>query len=224
MRAELIRLHKRLGLSTTVYVTHDQVEALTMGDRVAVLKDGDVMQVDTPSCLYDNPANTFVASFIGSPRMNLLPARLLESADGPAVAVLGIIVPLHAVQAHALRAADARAVQIGLRASDLRPPADIAGTEHTARLQGVVDVVEHTGSEVFATVQVNDELLVARFPRNAIPQINDRVELAFNPSHMYFFDAGSGERLCDRESVLQELGGTSGMSLVSQSSETSGEG
>ena len=74
MRAELIRLHKRLSQTTSVYVTHDQIEAMTMGDRVAVLKDGDVMQVDTPSGLYENPANTFVATFIGSPKMNVLDA------------------------------------------------------------------------------------------------------------------------------------------------------
>ena len=73
MRAELIRLHKRLT-TTSVYVTHDQIEALTMGDRVAVLKDGDVMQCASPSGLYENPANSFVASFIGSPKMNLLGA------------------------------------------------------------------------------------------------------------------------------------------------------
>ncbi|HEX3976420.1 MAG TPA: ABC transporter ATP-binding protein [Solirubrobacteraceae bacterium] len=207
MRAELIRLHKRLTMTTSVYVTHDQIEALTMGDRVAVLKDGDVMQCATPSGLYENPANSFVAGFIGSPKMNLLSGEFQDGERRPTLTLLGGEVELHPLQAKALRdSGGGRTPLVGIRPADLRPPADVAGTSHTARLQGIVDVVEHSGSEIFVTVRVHDQLMVARFPRTIIPTAGDHVELVFNPSHLYFFAADSGERLIDREAVLRDLG------------------
>jgi multiple sugar transport system ATP-binding protein len=216
MRAELIRLHRRLTHTTSVYVTHDQIEALTMGDRVAVLKDGDIMQCASPSGLYENPANSFVATFIGSPKMNLLSAELAGEADRPVLRMLGQEVALHPLQAMALRAGGTRTVQVGLRPADLRPPSDVAGSAHTGRLCGVVDVVEHSGSEVFTTVRVHDALVMARFPRTLVPSIGDRVELAFNPSHLYFFAADSGERLIDREAVLREVGDVPQAAAVTQ--------
>jgi multiple sugar transport system ATP-binding protein len=207
MRAELIRLHKRLTQTTTVYVTHDQIEALTMGDRVAVLKDGDVMQCATPSGLYENPANSFVAGFIGSPKMNLLSGEFQDGDQRPTLKLLGREVELHPLQAKALRdSGGGRTPLVGIRPADLRPPADVAGTSHTARLEGIVDVVEHSGSEIFVTVRVQDQLVLARFPRTIIPIAGDHVELVFNPSQLYFFAAESGERLIDREAVLRDLG------------------
>ena len=207
MRAELIRLHKRLTMTTSVYVTHDQIEALTMGDRVAVLKDGDVMQCATPSGLYENPANSFVAAFIGSPKMNLLPGEFQDGDQRPSLRLLGGKVELHPLQAKALReSGGGRTPLVGIRPADLRPPADVAGTSHSAQVQGTVDVVEHSGSEIFVTVRVQDELVLARFPRTIIPMTGDHVELVFNPSHLYFFAADSGERLIDREAVLRDLG------------------
>jgi multiple sugar transport system ATP-binding protein len=207
MRAELIRLHQRLTRTTSVYVTHDQIEAMTMGDRVAVLKDGHLLQCATPSGLYENPANSFVASFIGSPKMNMLEAELTAEGQEPAVSFLGATGALHPLQAQALRAkcADGK-LQVGLRPVDLRPPSDVAGSAHTGRLQGVVDVVEHSGSEIFTSVRVADQLVSARFPRTMVPTSGDRVELAFNPSHLYFFATEGGERLIDREAVLREVG------------------
>jgi multiple sugar transport system ATP-binding protein len=207
MRAELIRLHKRLTLTTSVYVTHDQIEALTMGDRVAVLKDGDVMQCDTPSGLYENPANSFVAGFIGSPKMNMLHGDFTDEAKRPSLKLLGADVELHPLQARALRESGAgRNPQVGLRPADLRPPVDVAGSGYTGRLQGAIDVVEHSGSEIFTTVRVQDQLVMARFPRTIVPNAGDQVELAFDPSHLYFFAAEGGERLIDRVAVLQDIG------------------
>jgi multiple sugar transport system ATP-binding protein len=207
MRAELIRLHKRLTLTTSVYVTHDQIEALTMGDRVAVLKDGDVMQCDTASGLYENPANSFVGGFIGSPKMNLLQGQFIDDDKHPSVKLLGADVELHPFQAHALRDSGAgRTPQVGLRPADLRPPADVAGTRYTGRLHGTIDVVEHSGSEIFTTVRVQDELVIARFPRTIVPNAGDQVELAFDPSHLYFFATDGGDRLIDRGAVLREIG------------------
>jgi len=213
MRAELIHLHRRLGGTTTVYVTHDQVEALTMGDRIAVLKDGELMQVDTPAGLYDNPANIFVATFIGSPRMNLFEGVLVDDGTILAVTFLGATVPLDSVQADALRqAAGERSVLVGLRPADVRPPADVPRSEHVGRLQALVDVVEHTGSEAFATLRVGEQALVARFRRNALPAANDRVEVAFDASHLYFFSPNSESRLVDRAAILREGGSNAGSS------------
>ena len=204
MRAELIRLHKRLSQTTSVYVTHDQIEAMTMGDRVAVLKDGDVMQVDTPSGLYENPANTFVATFIGSPKMNVLDAAI----GNETLTLLGETVALHPLQAAALRAA-------GSRRHRPRRPAPPGSTatggrrgrrSHRSpawrrRCRGAL------GERDLHHRSRRDELVIGRFPRNSVPVGGDRVELAFNPAHLYFFDAESGARLIDREAVLRELEG-----------------
>jgi multiple sugar transport system ATP-binding protein len=207
MRSELIRLHKRLGATTTVYVTHDQIEALTMGDRVAVMRDGDLLQCDTPTGLYENPANSFVAGFIGSPTMNMCSAAFTDTDGRGWLQMLGTQVELHPLQAGALRESEAgRNPNVGLRPVDLRPPADVAGSSHTGRLTGTIDVVEHSGNEIFTAVRVEHQILSARFPRTIVPRVGDQVELVFDPSHLYFFAAGSGERLIDREAVLREIG------------------
>jgi multiple sugar transport system ATP-binding protein len=135
MRAELARLHDRLGV-TTVYVTHDQVEAMTLGDRVAVLRDGTVQQCDTPEQLFEAPANVFVAAFMGSPPMNLVAG---EARDGR-LRVAGIEVPLAAGARHE------GAVIVGVRPTDLKP----AGPESDAglpRLRVELEVVERLGAE-----------------------------------------------------------------------------
>jgi multiple sugar transport system ATP-binding protein len=165
------------------------------------------MQVDTPSGLYENPANSFVATFIGSPKMNLLNGEFVDDDKRPGLRVLGTTVALHPMQAKALReTGGGRTPRVGLRPADLRPPADVAGSDHTGRVHGVVDVVEHSGSEVFTTVRVQDQLMIARFPRTTVPKTGDQVELAFNPSHLYFFAAAGEQRLIDRAAVLRELG------------------
>jgi multiple sugar transport system ATP-binding protein len=201
MRAELIRLHKRLGMTTTVYVTHDQVEALTLGDRVAVLKDGELMQVDTPPRLYDNPSNTFVAGFIGSPKMNLFAGVIRTNEDRVAVRSLGVDIELGPSESQHLPVTEDQPVILGLRPADLRPIPDLAKTDETSRLQAVVDVVEHTGSEIFVTVAIEKQLLTARFSRWLFPEIGDRVELGFNPTELYVFRPDTGERLLDRAAI-----------------------
>jgi multiple sugar transport system ATP-binding protein len=120
MRAELQRLHERLG-TTTVYVTHDQVEAMTLGDRVAVMRDGILQQVDTPQTLYRHPANLFVAAFIGSPPMNLVEATV----QGDRVAFAGFDIP---IRPGALAAFDGRTVMLGIRPSTSRMPRGTART------------------------------------------------------------------------------------------------
>jgi multiple sugar transport system ATP-binding protein len=137
MRAELARLHDRLGV-TTVYVTHDQVEAMTLGDRVAVLRDGTIQQCDTPERLFDAPANVFVAAFMGSPPMNLVPGAI---EDGR-LRFAGVEVPAEAVAHGAGRRGD---VIVGVRPTDLLS-GDGDG-DGLARLRARLEVVERLGSE-----------------------------------------------------------------------------
>jgi multiple sugar transport system ATP-binding protein len=148
MRAELARLHDRLGV-TTVYVTHDQIEAMTLGDRVAVLRDGTIQQCDTPERLFDEPANVFVAAFIGSPPMNLVAA---EVGDGR-VRIAGVDVPL-------APSAPRREGEViaGVRPSDLAPAGPETG-DGTPRLKVTLEVVERLGSESHVIFPVDAQRL-----------------------------------------------------------------
>jgi len=139
MRAELQRLHERLG-TTTVYVTHDQVEAMTLGNRVAVMRDGILQQVDTPQNLYRHPANLFVAAFIGSPPMNLVEAQV----RGDLVAFAGFEIPL---QPGALADHDGRTVILGIRPSDIEDH-DLRREDDLPTIEVEVNVTEELGSEV----------------------------------------------------------------------------
>ncbi|MET0191431.1 MAG: ATP-binding cassette domain-containing protein [Pseudonocardia sediminis] len=200
-RAELTELHRRLG-STFVHVTHDQVEAMTMATRIAVLNAGRLEQVGTPSQVYDTPATTFVAGFLGSPAMGLLPARL-ELVDGE----------LHA------RAADVdiplgpgepgdggRDVLVGVRAEHLRI-VDPSGDAGGAPLRGVVRLVENLGAEEVAHCLVADTSLPVRGPRPIGLTPGDAVGLAAAPHQVHLFDAGSGRRLV-RHAVPTTSGAT----------------
>jgi multiple sugar transport system ATP-binding protein len=145
MRAELAKLHDRLGV-TTVYVTHDQVEAMTLGQRVAVLRGGVLQQVDTPQDLFHRPANLFVAAFIGSPSMNLLDARI----DGGAVHFAGYDVPI----ADGSAPEDApKNVILGIRPTDFEHAA--SGDAHLPRITVTPDVVEELGSETHVVFTVD---------------------------------------------------------------------
>jgi multiple sugar transport system ATP-binding protein len=185
-RTQIAALQRRLGI-TTVYVTHDQVEAMTMGDRVAVLKDGDLQQVDTPRNLYDNPANAFVAGFIGSPAMNLLKTSV--SAGRATLGKLSIDVPASA----------GSSVIIGIRPEGLTPASDGFAVK--------VEVVEELGSDAFVYGQPADsnitfaqageesaQIIVRWDPKNP-PKPSDTITVSAQPSAIHLFDAASGERL-----------------------------
>ena len=162
MRVELKHLHDRLGV-TTVYVTHDQVEAMTMGDRIAVMNGGRLQQADTPEAIYVRPANLFVAGFIGSPKMNLVPARVSSANGRVAVDLLGQTVVLEGAVADAVTRVDHGEVVVGLRAEDLRL-ADDAPASYSSRAQGVVDVWEPLGSETYVVLKVGGP-----HPHRALP-------------------------------------------------------
>jgi multiple sugar transport system ATP-binding protein len=186
MRAEIARLHRQLG-TTMVYVTHDQVEAMTLGQRIVVLSDGVVQQIDTPMALYERPANLFVATFLGSPAMNVLQGTLLRD-PGPVLELDdGIRLPLGAAELAPERTGHALAV--GVRPEDLQPADGGNG------LQVVVEVVEPVGAEVFVTLRHGGQRLVARFPPRPLPRPGEQVAVAPRPQHLHFFDPASGDRL-----------------------------
>ena len=157
MRTEITRIQRDLRV-TMVYVTHDQVEAMTMGDRVVVLRRGVVQQIDTPQRLYDAPANLFVASFIGSPAMNLVEGTFDERADGTLVCRIGageLGLPSEFIRDRpALRRYLGRAVAIGIRPEDVFDAAALSGSAPPGRLRGVVRATEALGPELLAYVDV----------------------------------------------------------------------
>ena len=210
MRAEIARIQQELGV-TTIYVTHDQVEAMTMGDRVAVLKDGFLQQIDTPQNLYDHPANVFVAAFIGSPSMNLYQGELAVNGDSGTVTIGGqsLTVPAERLtRTPALRAAAGNVI-VGIRPEDLEDPS-VADFSGGSTLSVGIDLVEALGSEIVVHAsfdarkvdagdpdavealnsgQVGASNLVARLnPRSRITRGN-RVDLAVDTANLYFFDA-----------------------------------
>jgi multiple sugar transport system ATP-binding protein len=186
-RSQIGALQRRLGV-TTVYVTHDQVEAMTMGDRVAVLKDGILQQVDTPSFMYDNPANVFVAGFIGSPAMNLLEVGV----QGDAMKFGNAEVPLRreaAGEAH--RAGDA--VTLGVRPEDM----ELVGEGQGLRTE--INLVESLGADAYvygvATIGGGEHHVIARVDGRRPPAKGAIVEFAPKPDHVHVFSTATGERL-----------------------------
>lgn len=188
MRAELSRIHKRIG-ATIVYVTHDQTEAMTMGDRVAVLKDGLLQQVDTPRNLYDHPNNVFVAGFIGSPAMNLVEVPL--SGDGVQIGSSTIPLPRDVISAASSQGL--KSVIFGFRPEDT----EMTGGEG---VPVVVDVVESMGSDayVYGRVQVPggaDEQVVIRTDGRVPPKIGDTIHPVITEEHMHVFSPVTEERI-----------------------------
>ena len=185
-RTQIASLTRRLGV-TTVYVTHDQTEALTMGDRIAVLKDGVLQQVGTPRDLYAHPNNVFVAGFIGSPAMNLLGATI---ADG-GVAFGNTIVP---VAREILSAANGTTVTIGFRPEDV-----VVSASETAGLTVAVDLVEELGADgyLYGHAQIDGQRadIVARVDGRAHPSAGDTVSVAPKSGHVHVFDSETGLRL-----------------------------
>ena len=223
MRAELARLHDRLGV-TTIYVTHDQVEAMTLGQRVAVLKDGVLQQVDTPQTLFHEPANLFVAAFIGSPTINLVEARVEQRTL--CFAEHRLTVP------DAIELPDAERVVLGIRPTDLELAEQADPSQ--PRMRVAVDVVENLGAEMHVLFSVDaprveaegaaaasdasldDEQLLAdegrtRFTasiaaRHAV-EVGAQVELAVSTERLQFFDPDSGVALSPRRRVLSAAAG-----------------
>jgi multiple sugar transport system ATP-binding protein len=193
MRAEISRVHQRLG-TTTIYVTHDQTEAMTMGDRVAVMRNGGVEQVDTPQALYDSPANLFVAGFIGSPAMNLLPVRLVRMGDR-LYAQLGtsaLRIPDALLAARpSLAAYDGREVILGIRPEDIEDVEHARDYDPDALLTATVGLAEPMGAEVVAYFDLDEPAatVTARLDPKTTARDGRSLTVWVDTTRLYFFDA-----------------------------------
>jgi multiple sugar transport system ATP-binding protein len=184
MRAEIKALHQRLK-TTTVYVTHDQVEAMTMADRIVVMHDGRIEQIGTPLELYDRPGNLFVAQFIGSPAMNVVSGTVRRAAGGAHVEAGGAVRwPLDGGPG-----ADGQAVSYGIRPEHLTLVASGNG------VPGEIIVVEPTGAETELLIQVGDEQVTLRTHGRPRVDPDEKVHLAVDPANVHLFDRGTGQRL-----------------------------
>ncbi len=188
-RAELIKLHQRLQ-TTVIYVTHDQVEAMTMGHRIAVMRDGILQQLDTPQALYDRPANMFVAGFIGSPSMNFFDAKVVS--DGAAddlyveVGTLRLKVPSHRIGA--VKSLAGREVVFGIRPEDIHHPSERRDAPDYQKGVVNVGVVEPLGSEQFVYLTVNNQEFTSRMPARAQLTSGSPLEVVFDTEKMHIFD------------------------------------
>ena len=216
MRAEIARLQRDLSV-TTIYVTHDQVEAMTMGDRVAVLKDGHLQQVGAPQHLYDEPTNVFVAAFIGSPSMNLYEG--VVTLDGDQSVQIGsqrvALAPETLAKHPALQGYDGQRVVVGIRPEDFEDAAVAADAPADRRLRATVGLVEALGSELMVHFELGDakpvdsgdpdapqELVgenlanaVARFSPRSRVRVADQVEIVVASENLHFFDATTHEAI-----------------------------
>jgi multiple sugar transport system ATP-binding protein len=186
MRVELKKLHLRLG-TTAIYVTHDQVEAMTLGDRVVVMKDGVVQQVGEPLELYNQPANKFVAGFIGSPAMNFAAVTVTE-ANGSLIAEnSGLRITLPDDTARRLRDHVGHEVTLGVRPEDLT----VAGAADLGQpcFDAVIEVIEQLGSEILLDMKVGEGVMVASIEPTARVKVRDRLRVAMRPSRLHVFDA-----------------------------------
>jgi multiple sugar transport system ATP-binding protein len=195
-RAGLIKLHQRLQ-TTTVYVTHDQTEAMTMGHRIAVLKDGVLQQLDTPQTLYDRPANLFVAGFIGSPAMNLFPGQLAAENGGHElwVQTSGLKLKLPEAMRARLGAQTGREIVFGVRPEHIRSKGEVRDPDPTRTATVNVSVVEPLGSEVYAYLSANGHEFVARMDASASPRAGQSIETVFDVDHLHVFDKETEQAL-----------------------------
>jgi multiple sugar transport system ATP-binding protein len=190
MRGEITKLCRRLKV-TTFYVTHDQLEALTMGHRIIVMRDGVAQQIDTPQRIYDEPINRFVAGFIGSPSMNFLEATI--DGDGEMMRGAGFQLRGSNRMARALKELSNRKVMAGVRPEHLFPAADGDGLKDSASgwMQGRIELVEPLGSQVMVQVTVGNCLVVAQFERQPGLEIGKTITLQHKPDAPHAFDVGT---------------------------------
>ena len=190
MRTELTKLHKRVG-TTFVYVTHDQVEAMTMATRIVVMKDGLIQQVDTPQNLYDNPVNMFVAGFIGTPQMNFINGNLEKKGDDVYFNFENVSVKLPADKANNPALADyiGKEVIAGLRPECIHDePMQLAALADSS-LEAFVDVTELMGAEIYLYLAVGEETkLIARVSSRSTSRAGDTIKIAFDTSRLHIFD------------------------------------
>jgi multiple sugar transport system ATP-binding protein len=188
MRAEITKLHKKLG-TTFVYVTHDQVEAMTMATRIAVINKGILQQLDSPQVLYDTPKNLFVAGFIGSPSMNFFPAKLRKDGDKIYVDGKEFSVALPAKRNEVFAPHAGKDIVFGIRPENIHNPDFIPPNTDTQLASATVDVTELMGNEIFLHLMSAETSFVARVDPRSKYEAGDKIEVAFDMDAVHIFDA-----------------------------------
>ena len=189
MRSSIIKLHKQLA-TTFIYVTHDQTEAMTMGDRIVVMRDGIVQQVDTPQNLYDYPCNLFVAGFIGSPQMNFIDAVVEKKGDQYILDVGGdkLNLPKEKTADGKLDAYVGKTVKMGVRPEDMKDDEEFMAKPGINKIKAQVEVSEMMGAEIYLYLEYKNQNMIARVAPTSKAKSGDTVELGFNPNKIHLFD------------------------------------
>ena len=198
MRIEIAKLHENLG-ATIIYVTHDQTEAMTLGTRIVVMKDGVVQQVDTPQHLYEQPGNLFVAGFMGSPQMNFLDAQIAEKG-GDLIAKVGeydVVIP--AAKAKVLKDGGyvGKTVVLGIRPEDIHDSQMFIEASPSVPMTSTVKVYELLGAEVFLYFDVNGTQVTARVDPRTNSKTGDTIKFAFDMEKSHFFDKETELTICN---------------------------
>ena len=187
MRSEISKLHQRLQ-TTFIYVTHDQTEALTMGTRIVVMKDGLMQQVDSPSELYNHPVNMFVAGFIGSPQMNFCDATIVKEGDTVSVQFGSNKIALTPAKAEKAEAYVGKTVVMGIRPEDIYDDQDALAKYAGSQVSADVEVTEMMGAETYLYLVIDGSNYVARVKPDSDAKINTTVKVAFDPEKIHLFD------------------------------------
>jgi multiple sugar transport system ATP-binding protein len=193
-RAELIKLHQRLQ-TTVIYVTHDQTEAMTMGSRIAVLRDGVLQQLDTPQTVYDHPSNMFVAGFIGSPAMNFFPSELATTEGQMTVDTGAFQLNVPTQYQPKLKSFGKSSVILGLRPEDMYDRNWAPNLPELSPARMKVDVVEHLGNEMFAYLIAGNHSPTARLDSRTDVSAGDTIDLVLDASRIHAFDPATQEAL-----------------------------
>lgn len=192
MRAEIIKLHKKLN-TTIIYVTHDQVEAMTMADKMVVMKDGVIHQIDSPLEIYNNPINLFVAGFIGSPAINKIKGKIIKK--GKKFYFKENDIMLEIPQAKNLEDHEDEEIIMGIRPEDIYDSKYDQMAEFPQKLTALCEVVEPMGNEFIVFLQIDEITFTARLDPKRYPQIDEKIELSFDMKKAHFFSKENEERI-----------------------------
>lgn len=192
MRSQITRLHKQLQ-TTFVYVTHDQIEAMTMGDRICVMKDGMIQQFDTPQVLYDRPKNMFVAGFIGSPQMNFIRVTAERSAEMWCLRFgdWSTVIPDSKLAGADMSAYEGKEIVMGIRPEDIH----LASSESASSVSAYIDLAEMMGNEIYLYLTAFSQQMIARVPARSAAETGANVSICVDADNMHLFDPETQQRI-----------------------------
>jgi multiple sugar transport system ATP-binding protein len=194
MRAEINKLHQQLQ-TTFIYVTHDQVEAMTMASRIAVINKGVLQQIDTPQNLYDSPNNLFVAGFMGSPAMNFFPAKLRKEGNTMLVDTGDFSLEVPAERTKSLEIHTGKNVIFGIRPENIHDAEFIPPNTHADKVEATVDVTELMGNEIYLYLVTKKNTFVGRVDPRSKMRMGNKAQVAFNMDKFHLFDAGTEQSI-----------------------------